>query len=298
MPTDTIRAIRITDHGGVDRLTLTDQPIPTAAPGEVLVRVVASSINPVDCKTRAWAGMGPHLPATLGWDLAGVVVASTVPEFATGEAVIAASAQVATGRGTWAEQVALPARLLAPAPRSVSLAEAATLPLAGLTAAQGLDHLDLPKGSRLLVIGAVGGVAGLFVQLALLAGHAVDGVVSRPGHVAAGRELGLGTVVTDLAQLGAGTYDAVFDSAGVHPGQTLKPGGTYLSISDDPLPDLPGARRMGIQEDGAGLARLAALVDAGSLRLRVGQRFALREIRAAHEHFEAGGLLGKVVIEF
>jgi NADPH:quinone reductase-like Zn-dependent oxidoreductase len=226
------------------------------------------------------------------------VVQSTVAEFATGDRVIAASAQVATARGTWAELVALPAQLLAAAPRSVSLAEAATLPLAGLTAAQALEHLALPTGSRVLIIGAIGGVARLFVQLALLAGHEVDGVVSRAEHVAAGKELGLGTVVTELEELGPRRYDAVFDSAGVHPGDTLVPGGPYLSISDDPLPDLPGARGMGIQEDGAGLARLADLVDAGSLRLRVAERFALRDIRAAHERFEAGGLVGKVVIEF
>jgi NADPH:quinone reductase-like Zn-dependent oxidoreductase len=298
MSTGTVTAVRITEHGGIDRLTLVDLPAPTTRPGEVLVRVVASSINPVDCKTRAWTGMGPELPATLGWDLAGIVVESTVAEFATGDRVIAASAQVATARGTWAELVALPAQLLAAAPRSVSLAEAATLPLAGLTAAQGLEHLALPTGSRVLVIGAIGGVARLFVQLALLAGHEVDGVVSRAEHVAAGKELGLGTVVTELEELGPRRYDAVFDSAGVHPGDALVPGGPYLSISDDPLPDLPGARGMGIQEDGAGLARLADLVDAGSLQLRVAERFAVRDIRAAHERFEAGGLVGKVVIEF
>jgi NADPH:quinone reductase-like Zn-dependent oxidoreductase len=298
MSTTTIKAVRITEHGGIDQLALVDLPAPTARPGEILIRVVASSINPVDCKTRAWTEMGPALPATLGWDLAGVVVESAVAEFAIGDRVIAASAQVATARGTWAELVALPADLLAAAPRSVSLAEAATLPLAGLTAAQSLEHLALPKSSRLLVIGAIGGVARLFVQLALLAGHEVDGIVSRLQHVAAAKELGLGTVVTDLQELGRKPYDAVFDSAGIHPGESLVPGGPYLSVSDDPLPDLPGARGMGVQEDGAGLARLADLVDAGSLQLRVAERFALRDIRAAHERFEAGGLVGKIVIEF
>ena len=105
-------------------------------------------------------------------------------------------------------------------------------------------------------------------------------------------------MVTDLDELGPVAYDAVFDSAGIDPGTALRSGGTYLSISDEPLPDLPGARGMGVQEDGAGLARLAALVDSGSLRLRVGERFPLRQIREAHELFEAGGLVGKVVIEF
>jgi len=298
MAIDTVQAVRIAHHGGIDRLTLVDLPTPTAARGELLIRAVASSINPVDCKTRAWTGMGPELPATLGWDLAGIVIDSAVPEFAVGDRVIAASAQVATARGTWAEIVALPADIVALAPRSVTLAEAATLPLAGLTAAQALAHLALPQGSRLFVIGAVGGVGALLVQLALSAGLGVDGAVSRPEHLGPAKELGLGTVVTDLDELGPVAYDAVFDSAGIDPGTALRSGGTYLSISDEPLPDLPGARGMGVQEDGAGLARLAALVDSGSLRLRVGERFPLRQIREAHELFEAGGLVGKVVIEF
>ncbi len=78
----------------------------------------------------------------------------------------------------------------------------------------------------------------------------------------------------------------------------LKPGGAYLSVSDEPLPAIPGARGMGVQEDGAALAELAALVDSGELTLRIARRFALRDIRLAHEAFEAGGLAGKVVLDF
>lgn len=144
----------------------------------------------------------------------------------------------------------------------------------------------------------MGAVGGLVAQLAVAAGYRVDGLVSRPEHVPAARELGLGTVASELAALPAGGYDAVFDSAGVHPGTVLRDGGAYLSISDDPLPPIAGARRIGVQEDGAGLAALAALVDQGVLRLRVARRFALRDVRAAHRAFEAGGLVGKVVIEF
>lgn len=153
-------------------------------------------------------------------------------------------------------------------------------------------------GRELVVIGAVGGVGALLVQLALLAGHDVVGAVSRPGHVAAAKELELTTVVTDVLDLPAASVDAVVDSAGMSPGAVLRAGGSYLSISDDPLPDIPGARGMGVREDGAGLARLAALVDAGSLRLWIAERFPQRRIREAHERFEAGGLVGKIVIDF
>ena len=294
---DTIRAVRITRHGGIDELALEELPAPRPGPGEVAVRAVASSINPVDWKTRAW-DRGPAMPMTLGWDLAGIVVAGTAGGFRPGDRVVAMSAQLATGRGTWAETVVLPAALVAPAPRTVSLAEAATLPLAGLTARQSLAALDLPAGARLLVTGAVGAVGGLVAQLALAAGQRVDGLVSRPGHVEPARAWGLGAVVTDVAELAPAAYDAVFDSAGVDPGPALRPGGRYLSISDDPLPEIPGAGRIGVQEDGAGLAELAARVDAGGLRLRVARRYPLREVRAAHRAFEAGGLVGKVVLDF
>jgi NADPH:quinone reductase-like Zn-dependent oxidoreductase len=299
---DTIRAVRITRHGGIDELTLDDLPAPRPGPGELAVRTVASTINPVDWKTRAW-DRGPAMPMTLGWDLAGIVVAAppgqpSVGGFRVGDRVVAMSAQLATGRGTWAETVVLPAALVAPAPRTVSLAEAATLPLAGLTARQALAALDLPAGAWLLVTGAVGAVGGLVAQLALAAGQRVDGLVSRPGHVEPARAWGLEAVATDVGALAPAAYDAVFDSAGVDPGPALRPGGRYLSISDDPLPEIPGAGRIGVQEDGKGLAELAAQVDAGVLRLRVARRYPLREVRAAHRAFEAGGLVGKVVLEF
>jgi NADPH:quinone reductase-like Zn-dependent oxidoreductase len=148
------------------------------------------------------------------------------------------------------------------------------------------------------VIGAAGAVGALLAQLAIGAGLTVDGVVSRAEHVAGARALGLGLVGTDVSTLSAGRFDAVFDTAGINPGPALREGGSYLSVSDEPLPPIPGARGIGVQEDGPALARLCRLVDSGALRLRIARRFPLRHIRQAHETFEAGGLLGKVVIDF
>ncbi|WP_416237991.1 alcohol dehydrogenase catalytic domain-containing protein [Streptomyces sp. FT1] len=128
-------------HGGPEVLTVREVPEPVCGPGEVLVRTVASSLNPVDWKTRAWEETGPALPATLGWDLAGIVVASRAPGFAPGDRILAMSAQIATGLGTWAELVALPQRLLTPAPATLSLVEAAALPLAGTAAVQAVAAL-------------------------------------------------------------------------------------------------------------------------------------------------------------
>jgi len=131
--------------------------------------------------------------------------------------------------------------------------------------------MKLQPTSRVLVAGAAGAVGALFVQLAAHAGATVDGLVSRPGHVEPVRKLGAALVTHDPAHLPRGTYRAVFDTAGlqragVEAGPLLGAGGRYVSITDDPLPNIPEAR--GVQ------------------------------VREAHRRFEAGGLLGKVVLVF
>jgi NADPH:quinone reductase-like Zn-dependent oxidoreductase len=297
-----VRAVQIDRHGGPEVLRVRAVPVPTVRAGEVLVRTVASSLNPVDWKTRTW-DRGPAFPMTLGSDLAGIVVESTVAPFRTGDRVVAFSDQQASGIGTWADLVALPAELLAPAPTRAALTEAATLPLAGLTALQALTAMEVQSTSRVLVAGAAGAVGALFVQLAVQAGATVDGLVSRPGHVEPIRKLGAALVTHDPARLSRGTYAAVFDTAGlqragVQAGPLLGAGGRYVSITDDPLPDIPGAGGVQVREDGAGLARLVRWVDDGALMLRVAAHYPLQQVREAHRRFEAGGLLGKVVLVF
>jgi NADPH:quinone reductase-like Zn-dependent oxidoreductase len=292
-----MRAVQIDAHGGPEVLTARDVAKPEVEPGEVLVRTVASSLNPVDWKTRAW-DVGPKFPMTLGWDLAGIVVASSSSGFAVGDRVIAMSAQVATGRGTWAELVTLPDHLVAQAPTTITLVEAATLPLAGCTALQALNKLQLESRARLLVTGAAGAVGGFAVQLAKRAGAAVDGLVSREEHTELAHRLGVNSVVNRPEDLLKATYDAVFDTAGVDVSPALAEGGRYLSVSDEPLPQVPGAMKSYVQEDQRGLAELAAMVDAGQLRVRVADYYPVTAVREAHERFESGGLAGKVVLHF
>lgn len=283
-----MRAVQIDVHGGPEVLTVREVADPEPGPGEVLVRTVASSINPVDWKTRAW-DVGPACPMTLGWDLAGIVVGGSSTEFAVGDRVVAMSAQAATGRGTWAETISLPEELLTHAPTTLTLAEAATLPLAGTTAVQALAKLHLESRSRLLVTGAAGAVGGLAVQLARKAGLTVDGLVSRPAHTQHVRELGADTAFDTPDALPRGAYDAVLDTAGVDSSASLADGGVYVSISDDPLPDVPGAAKSYVQESKKELAELVELVDTGRLRMRVAAHHHVTEVRAAHEQFEAGG---------
>ncbi|MGW1817309.1 NADP-dependent oxidoreductase [Streptomyces sp. NPDC002125] len=292
-----MQAIQIARHGGPEVLSVREVPQPTPGAGEVLIRTVASSLNPVDWKTRAGKA-GPELPATLGWDLAGVVTAANHPGYHLGDQVIAMSAQIATGRGTWAEQVALPARLLAPAPTTLPLADAAALPLAGVTALQALNRAAVTDGDNVLITGAAGAVGGIAVQLSRRTGATVDALVSRPEHLDAARELGAARVWHTPADLPRRTYTAVLDTAGIDAGPALAPRGRYISIADHPLPDIPGAAKNYVQEDQDHLAQLTALVDRGELRLRIAHRYPFHEVRSAHERFEAGGVLGKILLTF
>lgn len=301
-----MRSIQIDRFGTPDVLDVVDAPEPEPGTGDVLVRTVATSINPVDDKTREGAiGEGtPPLPMTLGWDLAGIVVDGGSSGLRPGERVIAMSHQLGSGRGTWADLVALPARAVAPAAQTVSLAEAATLPLPGLTAWQTLDWLAVKAGERLLIAGAAGAVGGLALQIARARGVKVDALVSRDAQVAFAHEHGADLVTTDRRALQDRSYDAVFDTFGAFVTRAVADGGRYASIATQagPVPDLSSRRVRTtvnqVREDGAGLNELTKLVDRGSLRLRVHSAFGLPEIQAAHERFLQGGLAGKITVIF
>jgi NADPH:quinone reductase-like Zn-dependent oxidoreductase len=299
-----MRAIQMDHFGGPEVLEVRDVDPPAVRDGEVLVRSIATSINPIDLKLRM-TDRNLGFPLTLGWDLAGIVVESTTPEFRVGDRVIAMSNVLSTHNGTWADLVALPAADVALAPANATLIEAAALPLAGLTALQAWRSLTLASGSRVLVIGAAGAIGGFLVQLAVDSGVEVHGVVSRNEHVDEVKRFGAALVETDSEQLPGDAYDAILDTvglpqSGVHAPSLLKASGEYIAVpSVANLPDgLEEARKVKVQRDPAGLKELAQLVDAGVLRLRVGATYPLRDVCAAHKQFEARGLLGKVVIDF
>ncbi|MEU6724800.1 NADP-dependent oxidoreductase [Nonomuraea wenchangensis] len=301
-----MRALQIDRFGDLDVLALVDVPEPQPADGEVLVRVIASAINPVDDKTREGAiGEGtPPLPMTLGWELAGVVVNPGTSGLSVGERVFGMSHQLATGLGTWADLVAIPAASIAQAPTSVSLAEAATLPLPGLTALQTLNWLQVSQGDKLLVAGAAGAVGGLAVQLARARGAQVDALVSRQAHITVAQELGADHATIDRTTLPVGGYDAVFDTFGAFVTDAVADGGRYASIATQagPVPDLSHRRVHTtvnqVREDSCGLAELAAAVDGGRLKIRVDEQYAVQNVKAAHEHFQRGSLNGKIALVF
>ncbi|MGW0665279.1 NADP-dependent oxidoreductase [Streptodolium elevatio] len=301
-----MRAVQIDRFGGPEVLRLREVPEPAPGPEEVLVRNVATSINPVDDKTREGAiGEGaPPLPMTLGWDLAGIVVDGGETGWQPGERVIAMSHQLDTGRGTWSELVAIPAHALAAAPTTTSLVEAATLPLPGLSALQTLAWLSMQPGERLLIAGAGGAVGGLALQIAVSRGIHVDALIARDAHVAFAREHGASVVTTDRTTLEIHSYHAVLDTFGAFVTDAVADGGRYASIATQagPVPDLSdrGIRTTvhQVTEDGTGLGELARLVDTGAVQPRIDTTFGPHTIHSAHKRFAQGNLNGKVTLAF
>jgi NADPH:quinone reductase-like Zn-dependent oxidoreductase len=293
-----VRALQLDRPGGLDALTLREVPAPSPKPGQLLVRTVASTINPLDRKTRTKAHL--RFPVTLGSDVAGVVVESDAADFRPGDRVIALTFPTDDGVGAWSDLVALGPEQVAHAPTTASLTEAATIPLAGLTALQAWTAVDVSPGERVLVTGAAGAIGGFLVQLASDAGMKVDGLVSRRSHVDSVKRLGAGFVTADPGDLPAHAYGAIVDpivmpSKGADLREFAADGGQYVAVGSDES-QIPGGREIDVDDDPVGLSRLVELVDGGALELRVAAHYSLRDFRAAHEFFESGGVLGKVVL--
>ncbi|MFW6689906.1 NADP-dependent oxidoreductase [Streptomyces sp. MAR4 CNX-425] len=308
-----MKTMRFHEFGRSEVLSYEDVDRPVPGAGEVLVRVAATSFNPVDDHIRAGAlaGMLPiALPYVPGIDLAGTVAALgagvTGPE--AGDRVVA-MLPLDTAGGA-AEYALVPAGSLAPAPRSTALADAAALPLTGLAAWQTAFELaGLKPGRTVLVNGAGGAVGSLVVQLAVDAGAHVT-AVDTAQHADRLRGYGADRVVEPLdlaagpAAVG-GPFEAVVNHVRL-PGEDLArlagyvaDGGVAASTAG-PIPEDParGVRsaNLWVRSDGAQLAELVAKVDAGALRIHVADRRPVTELAAVHDDAGAGRLPGKTVV--
>jgi NADPH:quinone reductase-like Zn-dependent oxidoreductase len=304
-------AMRVVRHGAPEVLELWRGPPPECAPGEVLVEVAGAGVNPIDCKTRAGHGvvaLNP-LPAILGWDVSGVVVAlgEGVDRGWLGRRVFGLLRFPAPA-GCYAEYVAAPVAELACAPRTIPLADAGALPLVGLTALQALvEHGGARRGERVLVHAGAGGVGHVAIQLAKVLGAHVIATASA-ANLDYLRELGADEAIDYRAgpfERGldgvALTIDPIGGDVGRRSLVTLAPGGRLVALSYDPDAELAarlgvGARRVRVHPDAAGLDRLAALVDAGRVQLTVAARMPLDRAADAHELVESGHLRGKALL--
>jgi NADPH:quinone reductase-like Zn-dependent oxidoreductase len=306
-----MRAAVIHEFGEPNVLHVESVPVPRPAAGEVLVRVEAAGVNPVDWKARRGLSMNLSLPAVIGWDVAGTVAAvgEGVTEWKAGERVFGMVNFPGRGGG-YAEYVAAPASHLSRMPEGLDVVLAAAAPLAALTAWQGLfEHGGVKAGSRVLVQAAAGGVGHLAVQLAKEAGAYVIGTASARNADFV-RSLGADQVVdyhatrfedvvrdVDMVLEGTGSQDVAERSV-----KTLAPNGNVVTLAATvdagKLRTLGGrAERMVVHDERAHMDAIAERLADGRLRVEVDRVLPLSDVVAAHERSEGGHARGKIVLQ-
>lgn len=327
-----MKALVLTDFGDADNLELREVPDPRPASGQVLVRVAATSVNPVDTKIRhGGSAIAPELPAILGMDVAGTVeaVGDGVTTFRPGDEVYGCAGGLLGIPGALAERMVVDPRLLAPKPPSLSMREAAALPLVSITAWDGLvDRVRSLDGRRTLVYGGTGGVGHMALQIAKAHGAWVAATASSEEKARICQDLGADAVI-DYRQerpeeyverlTGGAGFDVVYDSIG---GENLDRAfqaaaldGEVVSIVTRQTYDLSPAMAKGLSlhivfmlipmihdknraHHGEILRGIGDLVEAGQIRPLLDEhRFTLEQGADAHRHLESGNAVGKVVID-
>src|SRR3954468_10700611 len=309
-----MKAVRFHEYGDTSVLRYEDVEDPSAGAGEVRVRVAATTFNGVDANIRAGFMQGPMpltLPHVPGLDVAGTVDAlgEGVSGLTIGDRVVGFLPFVVDGAS--AEYVIAPADSLAPAPTSIPLADAAALPLVGLTAWQALhDHAQLGAGQRILISGASGAVGGYAVQLAKAAGAhviATAGPRDRDRITAEGADEVIDYTTTEASAAVGEPVDVLLNLAPITPEEfaalvaSVRDGGVVVSTTvwmPAPGDEARGVRAIDlfVRSDAAQLAHLVELVDRGELRIDVGQRVPLSDLAIVQADASAGKLTGKVVV--
>ncbi|MEU7592998.1 NADP-dependent oxidoreductase [Streptomyces sp. NPDC039022] len=305
-----MKAVIAHRYGDPDQLGWTDQPDPKVGPDSVLVRVKAVGVNPVDWKVLAGyldPLMNVHFPLIPGWDVAGVVERTGLDatEFAVGDEVVGYVRKDEVQHGTFAELVAAPVRTLARKPAALSWQQAAGLPLAGLTALQVLDRVGVTKGETVLVHAASGGVGSLGVQIAAARGAGVIGTASERNHDFL-RSLGAEPVTYGdglagrVRALAPDGVDAAVDFVGngvIDVSQELlRDTSRVASVADNDVLE-KGGHMVWVRPDGAGLAALGDLADAGKLTVHVDTVLPLSQAAEAFRRSQEGRTRGKIVLE-
>ena len=310
-----MKAIQIYEFGPPDVLKLEEVARPEPGPGEVLVRVHAAGVNPVDWKVRAASSplaqrYKDDFPLILGWDVSGVVaeVGETVVDFEIGDEVFGLVGFPGLGRA-YGEYLTAPASHLALKPRHLDHVQAAALPLVALTAWQALFEVgDLQAGQRLLVHAAAGGVGHVAVQLAKWRGAYVIGTASARHHEFL-RDLGVDEVIDytttrfeDVVHEVDMVLDPISGETRARSWQVLKKGGILVSILSgiDPATAADYGVRSGyllVRPDKAQLHELARLADGGHLRPAIDAVFPLHEAAQAHARGEQWHTGGKIVLQ-
>lgn len=327
-----MKAMILREYGANAEFQSTELPKPTVKAGHVLVCVAATSVNTVDTMIRQMGKdlpLSPDLPAVLGMDFAGTVeaVGEGVTGFAPGDEVYGCAGGLADLQGALAETMLADARLIAHKPRSISMREAAALPLVAITAYEGLQRAGTHAGQKVLVHGGTGGVGHVAVQLAKHFGADVYATCSGDKQMNIINSYGATAInyrtekVADYVakHTGGAGFDVVFDSVGganmtnsfeaaalnAHVATTvsmleldLSPAhfkGLSLHVVFMLIPMLYNHKR---EQHGAILAKLAEIVDAGALKPLLDEtRFGLDAVGDAYARLSSGHAIGKVVVE-
>ncbi len=326
-----MKAMVINEFGGSDVFSLQELPTPDVARGQVLVRVAASSVNTVDTMIRQMGkelALSPDLPAILGMDFSGTVeaVGDGVQQFSVGDEVYGCAGGLANLPGALAQFMVADARLVAHKPKSLSMKEAAALPLVGITAYEGLLRAGVHRGQKVLVHGGSGGVGHVALQLAQHLGAEVYSTGGGQPQLDLIQQLGAtpinyktDTVADYVATHTQGQgFDVVFDSVGgmnmLNSFEAARLNGHVVSTVSLVSLDLstvhfkglslhvvfmliPMLHNIGRETHGEILTTLANIVDAGGLRpvldsLDVG----MEDIGRAHDRLASGEAMGKIVV--
>jgi len=306
-----MRAIRIHNYGGSEQMELESIAVPEPAAGEVLIKVHAAGVNPLDWKIREGylAEIIPHtLPLTLGWDFAGEIVAigQDVEKWRFGDAVYARPDFAKNG--AYAEYIAVSADEIAPKPETLSWQKSAAVPLVTLTAWQALHDIgQLKHGDRVLIHAGAGGVGIAAIQLAKQAGATVYTTASSR-NIEFLKRLGADEVIDytrqDFSTLA--DLDIVFDTMGGEILEkswgTLKKGGHLISLAEIPNEDLAATHEVSanfcfVQANPDQLSKISKLIDSGAITVEVDSVYRLDDIAKAHEKSESGHTRGKIVIQ-
>ncbi|MFD2935103.1 NADP-dependent oxidoreductase [Spirosoma flavum] len=316
-----MKAVRIHAFGGPEVMNVEDIERPVPAADEILVKVYASGVNPVDWAIREGANEMMRsfltLPLTLGWDAAGIVeeIGSEVTSFQKGDAVY--GVPNFPGNGSYAEYCAAKASQFAFKPKSIGFTEAAGVPLAGLTAWTALfEHGKLQPGQRVLIQGASGGVGGFAVQFAKAKGAYVIGIASA-SNLDYLKELGADEVIDYRSQKFEELLhgmDVVVEASPLRDNEerlksvaVLKTGGIFVSVNTDfPFNEEVLAALAGKQAKGElaanqpkqeWLAEIAQLIDKESVKILISNVFPLEQVAEAHRESATWHVRGKLVLE-
>jgi NADPH:quinone reductase-like Zn-dependent oxidoreductase len=306
--TETMKAVRIHKFGGPEVLQLEDVPRPEPGTREVLVRVHAAGVNPVDWKIREGKLGKIPLPSIMGSDFSGEIEAlgPDVAEFRTGEMVFGS---VADESGSYAQYALAPVAHIVEKPKGIDHVQAAAVPVPAMTAWQALfDHANLNSGQKVLIHAAAGGVGSFAVQLAKWKGAHVIGTASGQ-NAALVRSLGADEFIDYRAtrfEEVVRDADVVFDTVGgdtqERSWKALKRGGVLVSIVQPPSEQAAKAHNMRgifVREDATRneeLTQIAKLVANGQLKVNVETVLPLRDARKAQEISQTGHAHGKIVL--